>query len=336
MARKPRFEAEGAAYHIMARGSHRARVFHAFAAQSLFVETLKESLERFGVGLHAWVLMPNHFHLAATTRRGNLIRWMAWLQTTFTIRYNRMRKRVGHLFHGRYRAQLVDTETYAMTLVRYIHLNPVRRKKGVRRQFVGGMEELEKHVWSGHLDLAGLRATPLIPLDQGWMRYWGNTRTKAAKRYLRDMKLALGGEPESWRNLVQGGLVAGTQEFIERAVDQLKTQTNLDTQLWRRPSAWGKVRAKLKAALRREKSPAIQAWVRTRILGEKSLEVAREMGYADGSGVCQATRRLEVRSKQDKPLAQQLASYRKMSIIKNRHPSHCESRRTDKKFVVTV
>lgn len=77
MARKPRLEWEGASYHIMARGNARARIFEGEADHLLFVETLGESLVRFGVDLHAWVLMPNHYHLAATTPRGNLSRWMA-------------------------------------------------------------------------------------------------------------------------------------------------------------------------------------------------------------------------------------------------------------------
>lgn len=317
VARKPRLEVEGASYHIMARGNERARIFHGTADYSLFIETLRESLERFGVGLHAWVLMPNHFHLAATTPRGNLSRWMAWLQTTFTVRYNRKRGRAGHLFQGRYRAELVDSDAYATTLVRYIHLNPIRRKVGGRREFVGGMQELKAYAWSGHLDLAGIRAKPPLPLDKGWQHYWGRSGKETTRGYLRGMKLALGFEPESWNDVVQRGLVAGRPEFVDQASAHLKKQKNRDAQTWRRPLEWQKVRKKLETALQKEKSPALKAWVRTRILGEKGVEIAREMGYADGSGVCQAARRLEVRSKQDKGLTKQMNAYRQLSIVKN-------------------
>lgn len=68
-------EWEGASYHVMARGNERARIFKAESDYQLFAETLKESLTRFGVELHAWVLMPNHYHLAASTPQANLSRW---------------------------------------------------------------------------------------------------------------------------------------------------------------------------------------------------------------------------------------------------------------------
>ncbi|GEM_PF-6648869 len=116
VARKPRLEWEGACYHIMARGNARARIFEGEEDYLLFVETLEEGLARFGVELHAWVLMPNHYHLAASTPRGNLSRWMAWQQTTYTARYNRRHRRVGHLFQGRYRAEVVDADGYARHL----------------------------------------------------------------------------------------------------------------------------------------------------------------------------------------------------------------------------
>ena len=129
MARKPRLEWEGASYHVMARGNERARIFTSKADYLLFIETLQESLSRFGVDLHASVLMLNHYHLAASTPRANLSRWMAWLQTTFTARYNRRHKRVGHLFQGRCRAEIVDADAYARHLILYIHLNPIRPRR---------------------------------------------------------------------------------------------------------------------------------------------------------------------------------------------------------------
>ena len=69
-------------------------------------------LEQFAVDLHAYCLRPNHLHLALQTPEGNLSRFMAWLQTTFTARYNRKHRRSGHLFQGRYRDELVKNASY--------------------------------------------------------------------------------------------------------------------------------------------------------------------------------------------------------------------------------
>ena len=62
--------------------------------------------------------MPNHYHLLVETPRGNLSRAVGWLQTTYTIRFNRRYRRSGHLFQGRFKAQLVEADAYAMELIR--------------------------------------------------------------------------------------------------------------------------------------------------------------------------------------------------------------------------
>ena len=126
MARPIRVEFEDATYHITARGNERRRVFHSDRERELFVETLGECARLHQLRVHAWCLMPNHYHLIVGTPRGNLSQAMGWLQTTFTVRFNRQRRRSGHLFQGRFKAHLIDTDEYATTLLRYVHLNPVR------------------------------------------------------------------------------------------------------------------------------------------------------------------------------------------------------------------
>ncbi|GEM_PF-7084556 len=152
--------------------------------------------------------MPNHYHLAASTPRGNLSRWMAWQQTTYTARYNRRYRRVGHLFQGRYRAEVVDADGYARHLVLYIHLNPIRRRRGGHCEFTGGLKELEVLRWSGHMDLAGLRKKPPVPLSPAWAYYWSRGKTGMARGYRQAIREATALEPEDWKDFVLRGLVA--------------------------------------------------------------------------------------------------------------------------------
>ncbi len=90
--------------------------------------TLGETVGRTGWRVHAYVLMSNHYHLLVETPRPNLVRGMTWFQMTCTARYNARHHLSGHLFGGRYKALLVDPESegYLVTLLNYIHLNPVR------------------------------------------------------------------------------------------------------------------------------------------------------------------------------------------------------------------
>jgi REP element-mobilizing transposase RayT len=101
MARPIRIEFAGAVYHVMARGNERRAIFFDDQDRRRFLETLAQMADQFGVRVHAYCLMPNHYHLIVETPRANLSRAIGWLQVTYTVRFNRRHRRSGHLFQGR-------------------------------------------------------------------------------------------------------------------------------------------------------------------------------------------------------------------------------------------
>ncbi len=126
MARKLRLEEAGGLYHVINRGNYRQPVFGSVGAAQAFETTLRETVERFGWKVHAYVLMTNHYHLALETPEPNLVDGMHWLQSTFATRFNRFRAERGHLFQGRYQALPIEDVAALARVVDYIHLNPVR------------------------------------------------------------------------------------------------------------------------------------------------------------------------------------------------------------------
>ncbi len=120
MARPLRIEFEGAIYHLCARGNERRKVFRDERDRVQFLELLEGSAERYQVSVLAFVLMGNHFHLVAQTRRANLSRWMHWLMVSYTVYFNRRHRRSGHLFQGRYKGFVVGAgkEHYLLGLSR--------------------------------------------------------------------------------------------------------------------------------------------------------------------------------------------------------------------------
>jgi putative transposase len=126
MARKLRIQYEGALYHVINRGNYRRDVFGTVGAAQAFEQAVLEACDLHGWRLHAHVVMSNHYHLAVTTPRANLVEGMHWLQSTFATRFNRLRQARGHLFQGRYQALLVEDAAALARVVDYIHLNPVR------------------------------------------------------------------------------------------------------------------------------------------------------------------------------------------------------------------
>ncbi|MBK1835382.1 transposase, partial [Roseibacillus ishigakijimensis] len=114
-----------------------------------FLDTLDEACRRAGWIVHAYALMGNHYHLLLETPEGNLVEGMKWFQGTYTQRVNTWMKRRGHLFQGRYKAQVVNgeqrNEGYFQTVSEYIHLNPARaRMTGKGKEW----ERLQDYPWS--------------------------------------------------------------------------------------------------------------------------------------------------------------------------------------------
>ena len=139
MARPLRVEYAKAVYHVTARGNERKAIYRDEADRGRFVIRLAAVLCRYRWKLHGFVLMCNYYHLLVETTEANLSRGMRQLNGTYTQNFNRRHHRVGHLLQGRYKAILVDRNSYLTGLSRYIHLNPVP---------VGEVEDPTRYRWS--------------------------------------------------------------------------------------------------------------------------------------------------------------------------------------------
>jgi putative transposase len=147
MPRQPRIEYAGGIYHVLSRGNRQEAIFADDADRQVFLKTLGEACGRTGWQVHAYVLMPNHYHLLLETPEANLVAGMQWLQGTYTQRFNSRHRLAGHLFQGRYKALLIEPGQggYFTTVSTYVHLNPVRAGLvGLRRGC------LEDYLWSSY------------------------------------------------------------------------------------------------------------------------------------------------------------------------------------------
>ncbi|HEU5163477.1 MAG TPA: transposase, partial [Thermoanaerobaculia bacterium] len=106
MARPLRLEHEGALWHVTSRGNERKNIFRSDADRLLFLALLAEAVIRFRWVVHVYTLMANHFHLVIETPERTLSRGMQWLNGRYAQKFNKRHKRVGHLFQGRFHAEL--------------------------------------------------------------------------------------------------------------------------------------------------------------------------------------------------------------------------------------
>lgn len=209
MARKPRLHVPGGLYHVILRGNARQDVFFTPSDRAYFHALLAEGVARFGYRVHAFCLMTNHVHLALQMGRQPLSKGLQNLSLRYTRHINRSQDRVGHLFQGRYKALLVDADSYGLELVRYIHLNPVRARL---------VSDPADYAYSGHLDYLGKRALSFLTTD--WVLSQFDQRVAVARgRYAR---FVAGGMSEGHRSEFHRGSeesrVVGDDRFVERAL----------------------------------------------------------------------------------------------------------------------
>ena len=141
MSRPLRIEYPGAWYHVMNRGRRKESIFHDTGDYELFSKVLGQTCQMFGMKVHAYVLMPNHYHLLIHTPLGNLSRCMRHLNGVYTQKINKKYKLDGSLFRGRFKSILISEEEYLLELVRYIHRNPYESKLE---------EKIGEYKWCSH------------------------------------------------------------------------------------------------------------------------------------------------------------------------------------------
>jgi putative transposase len=128
MARHPRIFVPGYPHHIVQRGHNRKTVFVEPADYDYYLANLAEFKAHYDVAVYAWCLMTNHVHLVLCPRtRGGAISALMRRVSARQARYvNRLERRTGTLWGGRFRCSVVDTDEYLLACMRYVDLNPVR------------------------------------------------------------------------------------------------------------------------------------------------------------------------------------------------------------------
>jgi putative transposase len=218
-----RIEYPGAIYHVMNRGDRREAIFADDGDRKSFLQTLAQSCERTGWEAHAWCLMGNHFHLVVETPRGNLVVGMKWLLGTYTQRFNRRHRLSGHLFQGRYKAQVIDAESpgYLRTACDYVHLNPARAG------LVGPEEALESWRWSSYPEY--LQRGQVRP---GWLRTdrllgehgVAPDHRRDRREFAARMEVQRGSDNASALMPLRSGWRLGAEDFLERLLSRTSVQ----------------------------------------------------------------------------------------------------------------
>ncbi len=308
MARKPRIHYPGAVYHVMLRGNAGQEIFSDSADGTLFYQLLEEAVERYACRIHAFCLMPNHVHLAIQVGEAPLSRIMHNISFRYTRFFNRKRGVTGHLFQGRYKAILIDAESFLLELVRYIHLNPVRTYTAT---------EAEDYPWSSHRAYLGFESLPWLTVDWLQLHFSDNPSTATAQysAFISDGVEA--GDSRAFLTGNQEGRILSDDHFVEvalyRAGEGRGHRLSMND-IVGRVCAFYQLSEEELARLGKQRHPAearaLIAWL-VREQQHLSLTELGRRTRRDLASLSQAASRLERRAAQDEALADRMQSVKK-------------------------
>ncbi|MEQ1525189.1 MAG: transposase [Gallionella sp.] len=205
MPRRARLSIPGIPWHIIQRGNNRSVCFHAEEDFQFYLHYLQEFATQFGCSIHAYVLMTNHVHLLLTPQQtDSASQLMKHLGQRYVQYINRIYKRSGTLWEGRFRSCLTQTEDYVLACYRYIELNPVR---------AGMVNQPQDYRWSSyHTNALGKASSLITPHDQ-YQRIAANEKTRLAA-YRGLFKAHLDEEIVGQiRNATNGNFALGSERF---------------------------------------------------------------------------------------------------------------------------
>ena len=229
MARPLRLEFAGALYHVTSRGNRQEPIYEQDTDRENFLSILADVCKTYYWDCHAYCLMDNHYHLLVETPDANLSKGMRQLNGRYTQNFNRDHGRVGHVFQGRYKAILIEKDSYLLELSRYIVLNPVRARM---------VHSAIEWPWSSYRATVGEQAKPSW-LNTDWLLAgFGQRKLIAIEKYKQFVSEGKG-QPSPWDQL-KNQIFLGGEKFVETMQSQIK----LDKELSEIPSSQRRAKPK--------------------------------------------------------------------------------------------
>jgi len=211
MTRPIRIEFAGALYHVTSRGDRKEDIYIDDADRESFLQLLQQITKDYNWLVHAYCLMDNHYHLLIETPDGNLSRGMRQLNGVYTQITNRYHGKVGHVFQGRYKAILVQKESYLLELARYIVLNPVRAKL---------VKSVQDWPWSSYHQTSGNTKTNEHWVTTKWLLSVFSQELKTSQKQYRAFVAQGENQSSPWESL-QNQVFLGCEDYVNRILSEI-------------------------------------------------------------------------------------------------------------------
>lgn len=173
MPRPPRLHVPGGFYHVVLRGNHRRELFATPKDRDVLNDIVADSLSCCLARLHAFCWMTNHLHALVQVHDQPLGKLMQRIAMRYSRYRHRQLRTTGHSFERRYKAWLIDVDSYFITCLRYIHLNPVKANM---------VTHPSEYAWTSHHVYLGTQTLPWVTTEFG-LGLFGKTMKQARHAY---------------------------------------------------------------------------------------------------------------------------------------------------------
>lgn len=215
MPRPPRLHVPGGCYHVILRGNHRKDLFASESDRDVLNRIVADSLVQCQARLHAFCWMTNHLHALIQIHEQPLGKLMQRIAGRYSKHRHRRLRTTGHSFERRYKAWLIDVDSYFVTLLRYIHLNPVKARIAT---------DASDYRWSSHRVYLGTESLPWVTSELG-LSFFGSSIDQARSSYRRFMMQPLYASEER--------VLAETHELDPRVIGTDRFMASLQTTPYR-------------------------------------------------------------------------------------------------------
>lgn len=305
MARPLRIEYPGAYYHVMNRGLSHRDIFLEDKGRESFLDLLADITRLWKVEIYAYCLMNNHYHLLLSTPAVGLARAMRHLDGIYTQKFNRVHHRDGPLFRGRYKAILIDAEAYFLSVVRYIHRNPVG---------AGSVRDMDHYRWSSHWGYLNKKQRPK----------WLNTESVMSRfgglpKYRRYVQSEIEEEIDDFYKGSYQMPILGDKGFVQRVREMLGERAKVEAEKPESREVFGLGVEEIVRATAREYGKRVEDLKRRRrgieneartmamylswqLGGHEHREIGKALGLDNESSVSSACLRMKLRVAQDRKI----------------------------------
>lgn len=279
MPRRLRIHIPGGVYHVTLRGNHRQPIVFADSDRRLFNIIVARALEKFAARLHAYCWMSNHVHLVLQASEHPIARPMHDIAAGFARAMQTKLETTGHFFERRYHAALVDTDSYMLELLRYVHRNPVA---------AGIAASVDEYQWTSHHNYRGARQDDWVTTNFA-LSMFAEERARAIMAY---RKFVDSDDERAWEPshaMAECVEVIGNDEFVASALrprQRPKTRQSIEDLLQEACKRFEVTRELLASPVRNAYIARVRAWIAYQA-GQRGIAtvaaVARELGRTEGA-----------------------------------------------------